>query len=60
MLPSGAALEDRHKALGRATWRLDGFVSLDIVSEVISTSMLMPATAGLVLIRNPAIALVSV
>ena len=28
----GAALKDRHKALGRATWRLDGFVSLDVDS----------------------------
>eukprot|EP01046_Picozoa_sp_COSAG06_P025188 COSAG06_NODE_2102_length_7592_cov_14.509676_4_plen_118_part_00 len=26
----GSALQDRHKCIGRATWRNEGFISLDI------------------------------
>ena len=29
----GAAMKDRHKAIGLAKWRLDGFVSLDADAE---------------------------
>ena len=38
----GAAMKDRHKAIGLAKWRIDGFVSLDADAEggVIETVLL--------------------
>ena len=33
----GLDLKDRYKAIGRATWRLDGFVSLDADKGVVET-----------------------
>ena len=29
----GSALRDRHKSIGRATWRTEGFISLDAAEE---------------------------
>ena len=29
----GSALRDRHKSIGRATWRTEGFISLDAAKE---------------------------
>ena len=33
----GAAMKDRHKAIGLAKWRLDGFVSLDADDGIVET-----------------------
>lgn len=38
----GSALPDRHKSIGRASWRTEGFVSLDTVEQqgVVETVLL--------------------
>jgi hypothetical protein len=44
----GSALRDRHKSIGRATWRAEGFVSLDAAGDgtVETVALATPAWHG--------------